>query len=212
MGNRIVAFARQVPGGLGSIAGLRFGTEEPPYTRARLTRGVEIRGYRPRIAAQTTVLGDSESGGADALGTGFRRLAGYIFGGNHRGTTIAMTAPVSQHPGERIAMTAPVAQTPAPVGSVVRFFMPAEYTMAMLPTPIDDTVVLVAVPAETVAVLRFTGDRGPKAIEERTARLLATLEDNGFKPAGRPVAWFYDPPWTIPYCRRNEVAVAVTPS
>jgi hypothetical protein len=211
MGNPVVSFARQVPGALGSIAGLRFGTEEPPYTHARLTRSVEIRGYGPRIAAQTTVLSDSETGGTNALRTGFRRLAGYIFGGNHRGTTIAMTAPVAQQPGERIAMTAPVAQTPAPGGSVVRFFMPAEYTMATLPTPIDDTVVLVTVPAETVAVLRFTGDRGPKAVEERTARLLDVLEDNGFKPAGTPVAWFYDPPWTIPFRRRTEVAVAVTP-
>ncbi|CAN5749898.1 hypothetical protein BH09ACT7_BH09ACT7_31950 [soil metagenome] len=89
--------------------------------------------------------------------------------------------------------------------------MPAEWTMDKLPCPIDDTVVLVTVPAETVAVLRFTGDRGPEAVATWTARLLNVLEDNGFKPAGTPFAWFYDPPWTLPFRRRNEVAVAVTP-
>jgi hypothetical protein len=199
MGHSIVTFARQVPGALGSVAGLRFGTEEPPYTHARLTRTVDIRGYGPRIAAQTTVFDQADT--ATALSAGFRRLAGYIFGGNHRTTTIAMTAPVSQHAGEPVPGD----------GTVIRFFMPAEYTMDMLPTPIDDTVVLVTVPAETVAALRFTGDRSPKAVAERTAHLLDVLEDNGFKPAGTPAAWFYDPPWTLPFRRRNEIAVAVTP-
>jgi DNA gyrase inhibitor GyrI len=94
---------------------------------------------------------------------------------------------------------------------VVRFFMPAEYTMEMLPTPTDDAVMLVTVPAETVAVLRFTGDRGPDAVASHSTTLMDVLENNGFKPAGAPVAWFYDPPWTIPFRRRNEVAVAVTP-
>jgi SOUL heme-binding protein len=208
MGNPVANFARQLPGLLGSVAGLRFGTEEPRYTHARLTRAVEIRGYGPRIAAQTTVFDEADTA---ALSAGFRRLAGYIFGGNNRGAKIAMTAPVSQQPGEQIAMTAPVAQQPVAGGSVIQFFMPTEYTIDMLPTPDDNTVVLVTVPAETIAALRFTGDRGADAVASHTLRLLDVLADNGFKPAGEPVAWFYDPPWTIPFRRRNEVAVAVTP-
>ncbi len=209
MGISLGTIAHQVLDGLGSVVGLRFGTEEPPYTHTALTRRVEIRHYDTRIAAQTTVFGGDESAARSA---GFRRLAGYIFGKNHQGTKIAMTAPVSQQAGEKIAMTAPVAQEPGPDGgSVIRFFMPTEYTMEMLPTPDDDSVVLVTVPGETVAVLRFTGDRSPSAVESHTAQLLDTLQDNGFKPNGTPVAWFYDPPWTIPFRRRNEVAVAVTP-
>ncbi|MCV7224987.1 SOUL family heme-binding protein [Mycolicibacterium komossense] len=209
MGNSIVAFARQVADGIGSVIGVRAGTEEPPYTHTRLTHNVEIRRYEERIAAQTTVFGDDESA---ARSTGFRRLAGYIFGGNHRNTKIAMTAPVSQQAGQKIAMTAPVSQEADPEGgSVIRFFMPAELTMEELPTPNDSSIVLVTVPAETLAVLRFTGDRSPKAVASRTVHLLDTLQDNGFKPNGEPNAWFYDPPWTLPFRRRNEVAVAVTP-
>ncbi|MDY6995730.1 MAG: heme-binding protein [Actinomycetota bacterium] len=190
-----------------SIVGVRT-VEEPHYIRRELTEAVQIREYGSRIAAETTVTGDKQS----ALSTGFRRLAGYIFGGNHRDTAIAMTAPVDQAraAGEDIAMTAPVAQTGGADGSwTVRFYMPSEWTMETLPTPDDDQVRLVRVPAETVAVLRFTGDRGPKAVAERTAELLEALSDNGIEPAGEPAAWFYDPPWTLPFARRNEVVVAI---
>lgn len=209
MGNSIVGFVRQVAEGVGSVVGVRAGTEEPPYTHTRLTGNVEIRHYEERIAAQTTVIGSDESAARSA---GFRRLAGYIFGGNHRRTKIAMTAPVSQQTGDRIAMTAPVSQEAGPEGgSVIRFFMPSKFTMEELPTPNDDSVVLVTVPAETVAVLRFSGDRSPAAVESNQQKLLNALQDNGFKPDGEPTAWFYDPPWTLPFRRRNEVAVAVTP-
>lgn len=209
MGNHIVEVVRQVAEGMGAVAGIRIGTEEPPYTKTPLTDGVEIRHYGPRIAAQTTVLGDDVSAARSA---GFRRLAGYIFGGNHRKTKIAMTAPVSQHPGERISMTAPVSQEAGSEGgSVIRFFMPTGLTMETLPTPNDDSVELVTVPAETVAVLRFSGDRSPEAVEKQTARLSNTLRHNGYTADGQPTAWFYDPPWTLPFRRRNEVAVTITP-
>lgn len=65
------------------------------------------------------------------------------------------------------------------------------------------------VPAETVAVLRFSGDRGPTAVADSTDRLLKVLRDNGVEPKGEAVAWFYDPPWTLPFRRRNEVAMPV---
>ncbi|HME47658.1 heme-binding protein [Mycobacterium sp.] len=194
-----------------SIVGLRWGTEEPRYSVEDRFSGVEIRHYGPRIAAETTVLADD----AAARNTGFRRLAGYIFGGNHRRAQIAMTAPVAQQrtsAGDTIAMTAPVSQTRgADGGSVIRFFMPAKSTMDSLPQPNDEAVTLVEVPAETVAVLRFTGDRSPQAVADKTDALLQTLRDGAFQPAGTPLAWFYDPPFTIPFRRRNEVAVPVTP-
>ena len=63
-----------------SIAGIRIGTEEPHYLGQRLTDDVEIRKYGPRIAAETTVDDDEDR----ARNAGFRRLARYIFGANHR--------------------------------------------------------------------------------------------------------------------------------
>lgn len=198
----------------GSTAvGVRRGIEEPPYTVEQQIAGVEIRRYGPRIAAETAV----KAGEVAARNEGFRRLARYIFGANHATAKIAMTAPVAQQPGpergQKIAMTAPVQQRPAAEGEwIVRFFMPADRTMESLPEPDDDTIKLVTVPAETVVVRRFTGSRSRRAVAAQTAELLravALLGEKGFEPTGPPATWFYDPPWTIPPLRRNEVVIPV---
>lgn len=110
-------------------------------------------------------------------------------------------------------MTAPVVQSAATeTGWVIRFFMPAKWTMETLPAPSDDQVRLVTVPPSTVAVLRFSGDRSPKAVASRIANLLKTLQDNGIQPTGDAEAWFYDPPWTLPMRRRNEIAIPIDPA
>ena len=208
--NQLRTVFTQVVESVCSVAGIRVGIEQPLHSVEPLIDGVEIRRYGLRIAAQTTVLANEEA----ARNTGFRRLAGYIFGANHQREKIAMTAPVDQKAirggGQKIAMTAPVSKSSgADGGSVVRFFMPAGWTMDTLPEPNDDEVSLVTVPGETVAVLRFTGDRGSAAVAARTTELLDALKDTAFEPTGTPVGWFYDPPWTLPFRRRNEVAVPV---
>ena len=203
--NRIVKIAGQLGESALSIVGVRT-VEEPHYIRRPLTDTIEIRQYGSRIAAETTVSGEKQK----ALNTGFRRLAGYIFGGNHRDTEIAMTAPVSQSAKEEIAMTAPVSQTgSAEDGWTVRFFMPSKWSMETLPEPDDETVRLVPVPPQTVAVLTFTGDRSAAAVAERSEELRTTLRDKGIEPVGETTAWFYDPPWTLPFRRRNEVVVGI---
>jgi SOUL heme-binding protein len=192
-----------------SIIGIRIGTEEPHYVSTALGDGVEVRRYGPRIAAETTVSANEEK----ARNVGFRRLAGYIFGANHRDEKISMTAPVAQQSGrggDAIAMTAPVAQSRTTDNRwTIRFFMPSKWSMDTLPAPDDDDVALVEVPGETVAVLRFSGDRSPSAVAARTEELLKTLRDRGVDTTGEPVAWFYDPPWTLPFRRRNEIAIPV---
>jgi hypothetical protein len=191
-----------------SAVGVRE-AEEPRFKLVAQVGAVEIRQYGPRVAAETVVEGDEEG----TRSAGFRRLAGYIFGGNQGGTRIAMTAPVGQEQaGAQIAMTAPVAQTRDAAGRWrIRFFMPSSYSLATLPKPNDPLVLLVDVPAETMAVLRFSGWTGADAVATQTAALVAALEGSAWRPAGVPVAWFYDPPWTLPPLRRNEVAVPVSP-
>ena len=210
---KIVGLTNRLVQAGGSIVGVRRGTEEPAYTVEQLTSGVEIRRYGSRIAAETTVAADEEA----ARSTGFRRLAGYIFGGNHAETKIAMTAPVAQQggapSGETISMAAPVSETAGSNGEwVIRFFMPAGKTLESLPQPNDRAVRLVSVPAETVAVRRFSGSISSRAVASQTARLMRTVRENGFTPVGTPGAWFYDPPWTVPALRRNEIAVPVESS
>lgn len=206
----IAAMAGAVLQAAGSVVGVRHRTEEPAHTREQLTGNVEIRCYGDRIAAETIVTSGEEA----ARSIGFRRLAGYIFGGNHSRAKFAMTAPVAQtsdsRVGQQIAMTAPVAQQAGTAGQwVIRFFLPAGTSLESLPEPDDPTVQLVHLPAETVAVHSFSGARGRRAVAEHTAKLLNVLRDKDFQAIGAPQAWFYDPPWTIPVFRRNEIAVPV---
>jgi hypothetical protein len=106
-------------------------------------------------------------------------------------------------------MTAPVAQSGVDGGSSIRFFMPSKYTLDTLPRPDSDRIKLVEVPAETVAVLRYTGDRSPAAVERRRTELLAALAGSPYQASGAAFSWFYDPPFTLPFRRRNEIAVPV---
>ncbi len=186
-----------------SVFGVRSGTEEPRHSVMERLGDVEIRRYAPRLAAETTVPGDATA----ARGEGFRRLAGYIFGGNQGRARIEMTAPVAQS-GTRIAMTAPVAQASEGAGWVIRFFLPAGLTDA--PVPNDSRVRIVPLPQETIAVLRFSGLATDAAIASHRAALLAALSGTRWRPAGEPVTWFYDPPWTLPPLRRNEIAMPVS--
>jgi len=189
-----------------SVVGDRSGTEEPKYETIARTGTLEIRQYAPRLAAETTAAGTEE----EARTAGFKVLAAFIFGANQGKREIAMTAPVTQAASEKIAMTAPVAAQPSGAGQwVIRFTMPSNYTAETLPVPNDPAIRIVTVPGETLAVLRFSGSRGAEAVAEKRAELLAALPATGWIAAGDPVDMFYDPPWTLPSLRRNEVAVPV---
>ena len=186
--------------------GIRSGTEQPRYTVVERFGAVEVRRYDGRIAAEALVAGDE----AKARNEGFRLVAGYIFGGNASSAQIAMTAPVAQAPrGEQIAMTAPVAQQPAEGGWRIQFFMPAQYRLDSLPKPKDSRVRLVQLPAQTYAVLAFSGSRSPRAVSAKQGQLIRELGASAWRGSGEPQGWFYDPPWTLPFMRLNEVAVRV---
>ena len=180
--------------------------EEPAYAVVTRQGALEIRDYQPAIAAEVTVTGDQR----EAASKGFRLLAGYIFGANRRHQSIAMTAPVAQAPtGQTIAMTAPVTQTASDAGWVVRFTMPAQYTLATLPVPDDLRVTLRAVPAARLAVVRFSGLVGAAHVAEKTAQLLAFVSAQQLRVAGPVTLAQYNPPWTLWFLRRNELMVAV---
>ena len=146
---KMAELAVAILGGIGNLVGIRAGTEEPRFTVVERVGEIEIRRYGPRLAAEADVSGPEET----ARTEGFRKVAGYIFGGNTGKASIAMTAPVAQsgaqRAGQSIAMTAPVAQTAGGAGSWrIQFYMPAKYTRESLPTPKDPSVRIVEVPAQ----------------------------------------------------------------
>lgn len=180
--------------------------EERPYEKIARHDDLEIRRYAPRVVARTVV----EAGDERADNEGFRRLSGYIFGGNAGGRSIDMTTPVERsREGTKIAMTTPVERTAAEEGWVVSFTMPAEYTLDELPTPNDSRVTLRELPAETVAVLRFRGSVDEPTRRERIDELLRLVREHGYETIREPSLARFDPPWVLPVLRRNEVQVAV---
>lgn len=183
-------------------------TEEPSYRSILQETPFEIREYPALIAAEVTVSGER----SEAASAGFRLLAGYIFGGNTRKQSIAMTAPVIQNesPNEKIAMTAPVMQSPDPSGWIIRFIMPASYTLDTLPTPNDPKVRLIPLPPKRLAVVRFSGLVDDNDVEQQTTVLRAFIAQQKLTAVGTPSLARYDPPWTLWFLRRNEIMLEVT--
>jgi hypothetical protein len=188
-----------------TVLGIRSGTEEPSYVVEERLNNIEIRSYGPRVAAQTTVTADE----IEARSVGFRKLAAYIFGDNMPRQEKSVTTPVSQQ-AQQIAMTAPVAQAAAGERAwTIGFFLPSEISKTSAPVPVDHSIQIIEVPATTMAVKRFSGIPGKAAVAAARGELLARLRGSSWQAAGDPVSWFYDPPWTIPPLRRNEVAAPV---
>jgi hypothetical protein len=195
--------------------------EQPAYDVESVDGAIEIRRYAPMIVAEVDVSGEREA----AINAGFRSIAGYIFGANvprraagtagpatAGGEKIAMTAPVLQQgtaESETIAMTAPVLQQGDGITWTVRFVMPARYTLDTLPRPTDPAVRLREMPGKRYAAIRFSGLNTPEALAARTDELTAALRARGLVPASAPLYAFYNPPWTLPFLRRNEVMLEV---
>lgn len=163
--------------------------EEPSWSLVAQLDNVEIRQYEPVIQARTLIDNSNASSG------GFRTLADYIFGGNAHEQSIAMTAPVEETLSDDDAYMA--------------FTMPSEYSLEELPAPSDGLVTLHEVSSRTMAVVSFSGWARESVVEKQTQILLETIEAHGWVAVGTPSLNQYNPPWTPPWNRRNEVMVQV---
>ncbi len=179
--------------------------EQPKYERVSGDGRIEIRDYAPMIVAEAEVPGER----SQAIQSGFRAIADYIFGNNTGSEKVAMTAPVIQEPGEKIAMTAPVTQQADERNWRVRFVMPSSYTMETLPKPNNPQVALVEVPEKRYAAIRFSGTARDANLERHAASLNAFLRENQIAPLSAPIYAFYNPPWTLPFLRRNEILIEI---
>ncbi len=182
--------------------------EEPAFQVVQQDGAVEVRDYPALVVAEVTVTGDQKEAG----NKGFRLLAGYIFGGNRKTQSIAMTAPVvEQRTGEKIAMTAPVSQTELAGEWVVRFTMPSGYALETLPKPNDARVRLRRTLPSRFAVIRFSGLARPDDVAAKTEELSAWIRRRALRPTGPASLAQYNPPWTLWFLRRNEVMIPIEP-
>jgi SOUL heme-binding protein len=168
----------------------------------------ELRQYLPKIIAETEVSGSLD----DASSAGFRLIADYIFGNNTLPTggkeKISMTAPViMEAQSEKISMTVPVTMEKSDGRWRMHFVMPSQYTMETLPKPNNPAVTLREIPGQRYAVIRFSWFAGEEKVAKKTTELLAWMKEKSIIPKGSPALARYNPPWTPPFLRRNEVLI-----
>ncbi len=164
-------------------------TETQAYKIIRTGKDFEIRFYPRATLATITTLATNYN----ALGnSGFKKLAGYIFGGNSDKQKIAMTSPVHMHVNDS--------------ASTMSFVMPAEFTKDSLPLPNDSTVSIETTADEYVAAIRFGGFATEKRIREYTTKLENALKANAIPYHGFFRLLAYNPPYQL-FGRRNEIIV-----
>jgi hypothetical protein len=189
-----------------SLVGIQ-NEEGPKYKVIKNEGNFEIREYSSYIVAKTTIKGDYKN----SSGKAFRILAGYIFGKNKTKQKIAMTSPVEvQESSTKIAMTSPVLMDEKSGTFTMSFSMPSKYKLEDLPKPLDGSISFETVPKKIVAASRFSWFSGEEKRNKKVKELKAWIAKYpNYKPQETYTYAGYNPPWTIPFFRRNEVMVEV---
>jgi hypothetical protein len=165
-------------------------TESYGYTVVKTFDDFEIRAYD---AALFSYVNMEKQAYRNASGSGFRVLAGYIFGGNETEEKIAMTTPVRMEMGDTMRMA---------------FMVPKAYTLEELPKPNDQRIAFEREEERIVAAICFGGWADDESIEEYMQKLLQALEREGIQAKGNIEFLGYNPPYEM-VNRRNEVIVEV---
>ena len=140
---------------------------EPTFKRlAKLGGGVEVRAYPSLVVAKTGLRSNSLGASANE---GFRKVARYLFGGNERSESMAMTAPVVMDMGEQPSLF---------------FYMPFDRSESDLPATRDRAITLQTLPPRTLGVLRFGGYASDKDLKRYGRRLREILEQEGWQVEG----------------------------
>jgi len=166
-------------------------TERQEYRLVNKEKGYEIRYYPSATLA--TVHSTSSSYRTLAY-SGFRKLAGFIFGGNETNTKIAMTSPVHMDIND--------------TASSMSFVLPSSYSGKEIPRPNDPGVIVEQSDSEYIAAIRFGGYASNRGIKKYAEKLRKLLEKNGIDYYGNFRYLGYNPPYQF-IGRRNEVIVSV---
>jgi hypothetical protein len=166
-------------------------TETQAYRLIKDYKTFEIRFYPSSTLA--SIKSDAHSY-RELSSPGFRKLAGYIFGGNADEKQIAMTSPVHMALGDS--------------GSSMSFVMPSAYTLESLPKPLNSEVSLSQTPSEFVAAITFGGYITDAKIEENKSLLQEELNKHSIKHFSNFRVLGYNPPYQV-IGRRNELIVTV---
>lgn len=165
--------------------------ETVKYKTIKSQDNIEIRLYEPTIIAKVHINGNRE----DAIKKGFTLLSDYIFGNNLIKQDIPMTTPVQQKY----------------IGDYwqISFIMPSKYNIDTLPKPKNESVIIQNIPPQQFIVIRFAGKHSDSNIQKQEKKLMQYIQSNNISVVGAPKYAFYNPPWTLPFMRRNEIMIEI---
>lgn len=185
------------------------GLAEPPYSVVKETADYEIRDYEAYTVASTSMTSVEDMGAATdpaMQGAAFNSLAAYLFGANRQQQVLNMTTPVT-----------------TTMSGDMRFYLATSDNV--IPEPLEedeaksvyetDRILIQEIPPCRLAVRRFPGFATEGEIRRQKKALLTALELDQVEldvPHGEAiphVLFQYNPPYTLPVVRRNEIAVAV---
>lgn len=186
-----------------SVFGIRSGYEQLNYTVIDKIESAEVRQYPSRVVAEVSDMKDDNEA--------FMLLFRYISGQNSSNQNVAMTAPVQVDKASmKIAMTVPVERLKAGGNAVsMRFFLPRSFTADSAPKPSDPRIKIISLPDETFAAFTYSGSSSEDRFRDKSDQLLRLLASSKWKPVSAASFLGYDPPFAIPFLRRNEVILKV---
>ena len=187
--------------GAAMIGPIMSNVEVPAYKILKKEQNIEIRQYPPLIIAEVKTAGSRQ----DSIGDGFRILADFIFGNNEGEKQLSMNGPITQQEGIKIAMTAPVQQEKTDTEWAISFIMPSKFSIDTIPNPINDRIKIIQIPSKRYAVITFSGRSTEANLTKHTNELEIYMNGSSYSKVGNAKYAFYNPPWTLPFLRRNEV-------
>ena len=200
----LVAIALSI--GAAMLGPIMSNVEVPAYKILKTEKDIEIRQYPPLIIAEVNTAGSRQT----SISDGFRILADFIFGNNQGKKQLSMHGPVTQQQGIKIAMTAPVQQEKTDKEWSISFIMPSKFSINTVPNPINERVKIIQIPSKRYAVITFSGRSTEENLLTHTNELKNYINRSNYSATGNPKYAFYNPPWTLPFLRRNEVQFEVT--
>ena len=192
--------------GAAIIGPVMSNVEIPAYKILKKDQNIEIRQYPPLIIAEVKTAGSRQA----SISDGFRILADFIFGNNEGEKQLSMNGPITQQEGIKIAMTAPVQQEKTDAEWATSFIMPSKFSIDTIPNPINNRIKIIQIPSKRYAVITFSGRSTEKNLTKHTNELEKYMNGSSYSKIGNAKYAFYNPPWTLPFLRRNEVQFELT--
>ena len=187
--------------GAAMIGPIMSNVEVPAYKILKKEQNIEIRQYPPLIIAEVKTAGSRQA----SISDGFRILADFIFGNNEGEKRLSINGPITQQEGIKIAMTAPVQQEKTDAEWAISFIMPSKFSIDTIPNPINDRIKIIQIPSKRYAVITFSGRSTEANLTKHTNELEIYMNGSSYSKVGNAKYAFYNPPWTLPFLRRNEV-------